>query len=310
MSEEAGPSNTSNTTVSGVSGSDKSAFWEENLKAELAQRDFSLPKGHPLNPNDGFREWYQKYQFLRPRNTTQFKRPRVVKGAPSVTADNNSAYNRWIEEQDRRRYQQWLNRQPETEAIVHPVASVEEANSYVEKAVTAPLPLNNGEYELPPETGTVRKALNEVSRVSIPLQGVLKGYDLFSGKGLTLGGTGEDRDYVGPGNPVYNETPSHSANRTAREHDIEYSELSRSARLHHWDSERLLRETNRVDQKAIDAFDKGHTVQDWIGALGLRIKKFAQTTLDKPLYPSLPGEQSFAFASLWVLFLRRFFVLE
>lgn len=295
MSDEgAGPSNANNTTVSGSAGSEKSAFWEENLEAELRQRDLTLPKGHPLNPNDGFREWYAKYTFLRPRNTTRFKVPKLPKSAPTVTADDNSAYNRWIEEQDRKNYQRWLNRQSSSEGIVHPVANVEEADRYVEKAVTAPLPLNNGEYELPPDTGPVRHTLNEVSQVSLPLQVALKTYDYFSGNGVTLGGTGEDRDYVGPGNKVWNETPAHSANFTAREHDIEYSELTRDARVHHWDSKRLLGETNRVDQKAIDAFDKGHTVQDWIGAAGLRIKKLAQTLLDRPIYPSLPGEQTFA----------------
>nr|ARV85904.1 structural protein [Planococcus citri densovirus] len=78
MSDQVVPDVPTFTALASVKGGSKDAFWQsnQNWKKELESRE-GHPHGHPLNPKDGFWNWYRKYQFVN--NLNDKGQPRVSK---------------------------------------------------------------------------------------------------------------------------------------------------------------------------------------------------------------------------------------
>lgn len=91
-------------------------------------------------------------------------------------------------------------------------------------------------------------------------------------------------NYLGPGNPLDNGTPTDSADKIAQVHDTEYHNSTFKQDI--FDS----------DKKAISAFrenlNKEFTLPNWVGEKGLQVKHFFESNLNRTLYPwNLPDER-------------------
>nr|ARV85906.1 structural protein [Planococcus citri densovirus] len=219
MSDQVVPDVPTFTALASVKGGSKDAFWQsnQNWKKELESRE-GHPHGHPLNPKDGFWNWYRKYQFVNNLNDKGqprvSKKPRISKKKAEVSG--YKYFDAWRKE----------NREKLDEVY----------KQYLEK--------------FPKRPNRSNPTLHKLSK-SVPYtSGIERVADLVSGDspGTVLLG----HDYIGPGNPIYrgDDKELTSTDRIAKEHDVQYGLISEYAQT----KEEVRALTDKADTEGIKKF--------------------------------------------------------
>lgn len=107
-------------------------------------------------------------------------------------------------------------------------------------------------------------------------------------KGAVLPGT----DYVGPGNPIYEGPAKDATDQTARDHDLAYTEIIKTAIKQKWSLLQYNTAIQEADALAQTSFWRNYEGegkwQAFVGALGLKVKEIIERKLGV-IYPSFPG---------------------
>lgn len=261
----------SSSSLSGIPAGEKHKFWSEadNWKRELHYRE-GYPHGHPLNPKDGFWDWFRKYQFLH--NLDEHGEPRVKSRKPS---------QKNIEVSGRKYFDTWRKNNREKLEEVY--------KQYVDKKYP----------KRPPRTNP---NLHKLSKTVPYTSGIERIGDLISGD--TTGTVLLGHDYIGPGNPIYSGDDKEltSTDKIAKEHDVQYGLISENAKT----AEEVRELTDKADTEGIEKFWKDSHIFDQltegnipdfgslIGAAGLLGKRTYERTFGQT-YPSPDIKSKFYF---------------
>ena len=114
-------------------------------------------------------------------------------------------------------------------------------------------------------------------------------YDRVSEKGAVL----PDSEFIGPGNPIHIGAAKNPSEQTAKEHDINYSNLIDFAKKNELTKEEFSERVHQFDRTAVDLFEKDwQETGNWhafAGKYGLKTKLAVEQFLGGALYPRNPG---------------------
>lgn len=108
-------------------------------------------------------------------------------------------------------------------------------------------------------------------------------------KGAVLPG----RDYIGPGNDIRIDAPRSGADAIAKEHDIDYENLTYQLRAGKVTTDDFIKNIQHADRTAVEKFAEWYdTTGDWdafIGKYGLGAKRWIESVVGH-VYPFIPGK--------------------
>ena len=262
----------------------------------MAQRK-GYPKGHPLNPNDGFDEWLKKYSIFLPSKIQKENRKfRESKKAPEVRKNKSSFDNYYV---------------PPLFRDEVPLVEKDVKQEYFEKWKEGKQ--TDEAYQkilktFPPRPERANPKLHTLSKTVPYTSGIEYVADVIAGEdqGTPL----LNYDYIGPGNPIYSGDDENltQTDRIAKEHDIQYSVLAEKSKT----EEELRQFTDKADTEGIEKFWNDSHIWDqlkhgdipdfgsFIGAAGLLGKRTYERSFGQ-VYPSPDVISKFFCFSLWHL---------
>jgi hypothetical protein len=120
--------------------------------------------------------------------------------------------------------------------------------------------------------------------------GIKKIVDRAHDKGLVL----PNSEFIGPGNPIHIGAAKNPSEQTAKEHDINYTNLINHAKENHISEKEFTNQVHQFDQRAIEEFEKDwKETGNWhafAGKYGLKVKQAVEQLYGKSIYPSHSGK--------------------
>jgi hypothetical protein len=198
----------------------------------------------------------------------------------------------------RNRFNNWLHSGyehiPDT-VIDIPDSGIAETSFSAPSAVSASTPLLPVATAAAPLFGGATSALGTGGTITTGVLGgatlgasayvVKKLIDRTNDKGLVL----PNSEYIGPGNPVNVGAAKNPAEQTAKEHDINYTNLIQYAKTHQLTQQEFTDKVHHLDQSAINSFENDwKSTGNWnafIAKYGLTFKTAVERVYGKAIYP-------------------------